>query len=187
MILLFYFLSCPVDARSRILLSNQEQLRAKNALQLIFLRIQSTSSKRACAYSEIDSSGSEAASVSDLDAYLNSLHSIAAAEALAMASAKSDLTACAEVLVDVERLGRLKLPNVWDIISKYLLIVQPVSRISSCLACTQVFVERMISHLKLVLHENRVRMGNELTDAIVYVTYANTSFSRSTQCKRNMT
>ena len=106
-----------------MVLSNQEQLRAKSALQSIFLRIQSTSSERASADAETDSSGIEAASVSDLDAYLNSLHSTAAAEPSARASAKSDLTAFAEALVDVERLGRLKLSNVWDIISKYPLVV----------------------------------------------------------------
>ena len=152
-------------------MSNQKQLRAKSGLQSIFLRIQSTSSD---ADAEIDSSGSEAASesaesVSDFDAYLNSLHSTAAAEASATASAKSDVTAFAEAFVDVERLGRLKLPNFLGIISKNPLIVQPVSRIISCLQCTQVSVERMFSHLKLVLRENRARMGNELTDAIVFV------------------
>ena len=150
-------------------MSNQEQLRAKCGLQSTFLRIQSTSSERACADAETDSSESEAASVSDFDVYINSLHSTAAAEALATASAKSDLTAIAEALVDVERLGRLKLPNVGDIISKYPLIVQPVSRIISCFPCTQVSVERMFFHLKLVLRENRARMGNELTDAIVFM------------------
>ena len=65
---------------------------------------------------EIKSSGSEAASesaasISDFDAYLNSLHSTAAAEASATASEKSDLSAFAEALVDVELLGRLKLQN----------------------------------------------------------------------------
>ena len=98
-------------------MSNQEQLRAKSDLQSIFLRIQSTSSKRASADAETDSSGSEAVSesatsVSDFDTYLNSLHSTAAAEATTTASAKSDLAAFAEALVDAERLGRLKLPNV---------------------------------------------------------------------------
>ena len=150
-------------------MSNQEQLRAKSGLQSIFLRIQSTSRERASADAETDSSGSEAASVSDFDAYLNSLHSTAAAEVSATASAKSDLTAFAEALVNVERLGRLKLPNVWDIVLKNPLIVQPVLRIMSCLPCTQVSVERMFSHLKLVLRENRARMGNELTDAIVFM------------------
>ena len=82
-------------------MSNQEQLRAKSALQSIFLSIQSTSSERASADAETDSSGSEvapesAASVSGFDAYLNSLHLTAAAEASATASAKSDLTAFAE-------------------------------------------------------------------------------------------
>ena len=103
-------------------MSNQEQLRAKSALQSIFLRIQNTSSERASADAETDSSGSEAASVSDFDAYLNSLHSTGAAEASATASAKSDLTGFAEALVDVERLGRLKLLNIWDIISKHPLL-----------------------------------------------------------------
>ena len=93
-------------------MSNQEQLSAKSAVQSIFLRIQSTSSKRASADAEADSSGSEAASVSDFDAYLNSLHSTAAAETSATASAKCDLTAFGEAIVDVERLERLKLPNV---------------------------------------------------------------------------
>ena len=133
------------------------------------MRIQSTSSERASTDADTDSSGSEAASASDFDAYLNSSHSTAAAEASATVSAKSDLTAFAEALIDVKRLGRLKLPNVWDIISKYPLIVQPVSRIISCLPCTQVPVERMFSHLKLVFHENRVQMGNELSDAIVFM------------------
>ena len=100
----------------RILLSNHEQLRAKSALQSTFLRIQSTSSERASADAETDSSGSEAASesaasVSDFDAYLNYLNSTAAAEASATASAKSDLTGFAEALVDVERLEKLKLPK----------------------------------------------------------------------------
>ena len=103
-------------------MSNQEQLRAKSALQSIFLRIQSTSSERASADAETDSSGSEAASVSDCDAYLNSLRSLAAAQASVTASAKSDYAAFAEALVDVERLRRLKLPIVWDIISKYPLM-----------------------------------------------------------------
>ena len=89
--------------------------------------------------------------------------------AAAEASAKSDLTAFAEALVDPERLGRLKLSNVGDIISKYPPNVQPVSRIISCLPFTQVSVERLFSHLKLVLRENRVRMDNELTDVMVFM------------------
>ena len=79
-----------------------------------------------------------------------------------------DLSAFAEALIDVKRHGRLKLPNVWDIISKYSLIAQLVSRIIRYLPCTQVSIESMFSHLKLVLRENRVRMSNELTDAIVF-------------------
>ena len=90
--------------QSRTILSNQEQLRAKSALQSFFLRIQSTLSKRASADAETDLSRSEAASLFDFDAYLNFLHSTAAAEASATVSAKSDLAAFAEALVDVERL-----------------------------------------------------------------------------------
>ena len=71
----------------------------------------STSSERASADAEIDSSEIEAASVSNFDEYWNFLHLTAAAEASATVSAKSDLTTFAEALVDVERLGRLKLSN----------------------------------------------------------------------------
>ena len=118
------------------------------------MRIHSTSSERARADAETNSSRNEAASVCAFDAYLNSLHLTAAAEASATASAKSDVTAFAEALVDVERYFQ----NAWDIISKYPLIVEPVSRIISRLPCTQVSA-------KLVLRENRVRMGNESSDA----------------------
>ena len=98
-------------------MSNQEQLRAKSALyslQSIFLCIQRASSEKASANAEADPSRSEAASesaapISDFDAYLNSLHSTVAAEASATATVKSDVTAFAEALVDVQRLGRLKL------------------------------------------------------------------------------
>ena len=133
---------------------------------------QSTSSERADA--EADSNGSEAASectapISDFDVYWNSLHSTVAAVESAMASTKSDLTAFAEALVDVEWLGRLKLPNVWDIISKYLLIEQPVLQIISSLPCMQVSIDHMFSHLKLVLLENKIQMGNKLTDTIVFL------------------
>ena len=151
-------------------MTKQEQQRAKSALESIFLRIQSTPSDRASTTTETYSSGKEeipepAVQVSEFDRYLNSLQSTSAAEA----SAESDVPAFAEALINVERLGRLQMPNVWSIISKYPLIVQPVSRIVSCLPCTQVSVERMFSHLKLVLRENRVRMGNDLTDAIVFM------------------
>ena len=90
---------------------------------------------------------------------LNFLHLTAAGEASAAASAKSDPTAFAEALVHIERLGRLKLPNVWDIIFKCPLIVKPVSRIISCLPCTHVSVKRVFSHSKFVLRT--VQMGNE--------------------------
>ena len=101
--------------------------------------------------------------------YLNQIHSTAAAETSATASTKFNLTAFVDALVDVKRLGILKLPNALHIISKYPPIVKPVSRIISCIPCTQVSVECMFSYLKLVQCENRVRMGNELNDALVFM------------------
>ena len=72
--------------------------------------IQRASSEKASANAEADPSRSEAASESaapifDFDAYLNSLHSTVDAEASATATVKSDVTAFAEALVDVEFCG----------------------------------------------------------------------------------
>ena len=116
----------------------------------------------------VNVSSTDPAPTSDFDEYLNSLHS-AAAESSTSTAATADINAFSDALTEVERLGRLRQPSVWDIISKYPLIVQPVSQVISCLPSTQVSVERMFSHLKLVLRENRVRMGTELTDAIVFM------------------
>ena len=96
-------------------MSNQEQLRAKSALQAIFLRIQSTLSKRA------------------------------------RTARKIETAKCVGHYFQIP------------------LIVQPVSRTISCLPCTQGFIERTFSHLKLVLRENRVRMGNKVNDVIVFM------------------
>ena len=101
----------------------------------------------------MDISSTVSTPTSDFDEYLNSLHS-AASESLSSRAAKADINAFLDALIEVERLERLRLPNVWDIISKYPLIVQPVSQVISCLPSTQVSVERMFSHLKLLLREN---------------------------------
>ena len=79
------------------------------------------------------------APTSDFDEYLNSLHS-AAAESSTSPAATADINAFSDALTEVERLGRLRQPSVWDIISKYPLIVQPVSQMISCLPSTQVSV-----------------------------------------------
>ena len=94
----------------------------------------------------VNVSSTDPAPTSDFDEYLNSLHSAAAESSTSPAA-----TAFSDALTEVERLGRLRQPSVWDIISKYPLIVQPVSQVISCLPSTQVSVERMFSHLKLVL------------------------------------
>ena len=37
------------------------------------------------------------------------------------------------------------------------------------LSSTQGFEDRVFSHLKLLLRENRARIGNDITDAIVFI------------------
>ena len=79
----------------------------------------------------VNVSSIDPAPTSDFDEYLNSLHS-AAAESSTSPAATADINAFSDALTEVERLGRLRQPSVWDIISKYSLIVQPVSQVISC-------------------------------------------------------
>ena len=68
-----------------------------------------------------------------------------------------------------EELGRTKHSIVWVIISQYPDIMKPVAIVLSCLPTTQVSVEKIFSHLKLVLRENRARMAVDLSEAVVFL------------------
>ena len=60
-------------------------------------------------------------------------------------------------------------PNVWEMIGFCLLTVQLVARTVCSLPSTQVSVERMFCHLKLVLRENRASIKADLADTIIFL------------------
>ena len=62
----------------------------------------------------VNVSSTDPAPTSDFDEYLNSLHS-AAAESSTSPAATADINAFSDALTEVERLGRLRQPSVWDI------------------------------------------------------------------------
>ena len=66
-------------------------------------------------------------------------------------------------------MGRIKAENVWGMIDMYPKVVQPIARMVCSLPSTQVSVERLFSHLKLVLRENRANMEADLVDAILFL------------------
>ena len=70
--------------------------------------------------------------------------------------------------MDIERLGRVKGSTVWEIIDRYPEIIRPIARMVSSVPSTQVSVERIFSHLKLVLRENGARMSVELANEIFF-------------------
>ena len=61
--------------------------------------------------------------------------------------------------------------SVWDQIdgSDYPDEVRKVSSFVSALPTTQVTVERMFSQLKLVMRDNRARMGAKLIEALIFL------------------
>lgn len=59
--------------------------------------------------------------------------------------------------------------DVWTQIDHYPDMIKKVARVLTCLPTTQVTVERMFSQLKLVLRDNRARMGSDLCEAIVFL------------------
>ena len=60
-----------------------------------------------------------------------------------------------DVLCTIEKLERITFLSVWDIISHYPRLVQLLCKIISCLPSTQVSVEQMFSHIKVVLQQQQ--------------------------------
>ena len=112
--------------------------------------------------SELESNATAQDPENEFQAYLNSLDG-------PQAETPSSLGTFQNALADIERMGRVKCADVWDMINLYPQIVQPVARVVCALPSTQVSVERVFSHLKLVLRENRSRMGEDLANAIVFL------------------
>ena len=69
----------------------------------------------------------------------------------------------------VQTLGRLQRQSVWDIISANPKDIQPVCNVLSALPTTQVSVERLFSHLKLVMRENRAKLSPHVAEAVIFL------------------
>ena len=148
-----------VDSRARLLLSEHQKDSAKAELCNVHARLQSPMTfDDDLSLVESPSSESEA---SDFQAYLDSIEK--------STNAKRPSSDFDSALVQVEKLGRLKKDNVFDIIECYPEIVKDTARVVSSLPSTQVSVERLFSQLKLILRDNRSRMEARLTDAILFL------------------
>ena len=153
-----------VDARSRVLLTNLQKENAKRALRAVHHRLQKTTDSHLIESSPFENSNSHQQnhdSELDFQAYLDSLEQPAET-----VQAPNDFDAA---LTEVEKLGRVKKDNVFEIISQYPPIVHAAANTVSCLPSTQVSVERLFSQLKLVMRDNRSRMAEDLIDAILFL------------------
>ena len=70
---------------------------------------------------------------------------------------------------DMEAIGRLKAESVWEVIRKYPVGIHETCRTVSAIPTTQVTVERLFSHLRLIMRENRGRMKGELAESILFL------------------
>lgn len=129
-----------IDARYRLLLTAAERERAKQTLIRVSSRINESSTSPVSAPSVQENAEP---SQTDFDVYLDSLEGTQ----VISDGSDQDFNKC---LVEVEKLGRMKAESVWSIIRQYPSDFQKVARLLSCLPCTQVSVERVFSHLKLV-------------------------------------
>jgi len=108
----------------------------------------------------------------EFESYLDSLVDAAQPPDTSTASSASETLKLAQLdaaLAKCQNISRAKHSNVWDIIDEYPDIIKPVAIAVSCLPTTQVSVERLFSHLKLVLRENRSRMAVDLLEAILFL------------------
>ena len=153
-----------VDSRSRVLLEDQQRERAKNALRGVYQRLQKPTDSQLVDVNQNNTSNSRlqtSASELDFQAYMDSLDQPAET-----VQPQNDFDSA---LKEIEKLGRVKMTNVFDIISQYPAVIQDAAIAVSCLPTTQVSVERLFSQLKLVMRDNRARMGEDLTDAILFL------------------
>ena len=100
---------------------------------------------------------------SEFDAYLASL---ANNEAQGLGENSNDFKMA---LNEIERMGRTKGEDTWKMIERFPKVAQPVARMVCALPSTQVSVERLFSHLKLILRENRASMEPKLAEAILFL------------------
>ena len=156
-------LSAWIDARSRCLLTDGQKGIAKRTLESLFLRWNATTLTTEEITVREEMPNLEAAT--DFQAYLDVLASSQEAEPQS-SSPINDFQSC---LADIERLGRVKGKNIWEIIDLYPEPIRPLARTVSSLPSTQVSVERIFSHLKLILRENRASMASDLAEAVLFL------------------
>ena len=147
-----------------MLLEDQQRERAKNALRGVYQRLQKPTDSQLVDVNQNNTSNSRlqtSASELDFQAYMDSLDQPAET-----VQPQNDFDSA---LKEIEKLGRVKMNNVFDIISQYPAVIQDAAIAVSCLPTTQVSVERLFSQLKLVMRDNRARMGEDLTDAILFL------------------
>ena len=153
-----------IDSRSRVLLSEFHKITAKSFLKSLYLRLSQFTPPSDSSSTPIASSSTETPISSDFDSYLDGLE-----PSTSTYQPNPELDVFESALTAVEKLGRVKRSEVWEILSLYPDVIQPVARVVSALPCTQVSVERMLSHLRLVLRDNRAKMGANLADAILFL------------------
>lgn len=171
-----------IDARVRILLNDEQKQRAIKAVKGIhcrmhklartksiptgspkLMRIEAPNSDPVASTSISVTSTSNPVPSNSFEEYLNSLSAAAEVE---KQTASPDIDAA---ITTIESLGRLQGDSVWDIINAYPESIQPVCSVLSALPTTQVSVERVFSHLKLILRENRAKMNADCVEGIVFL------------------
>ena len=153
-----------IDPQSRLLLRDEQKTAAKRALKSIYLRWETTASSTPTS-APAEPVPSNAADPNDFQAYFESV----ATSGVPQPAASNSHGRFQTCLKDIEQLGRVKGANVWEVIDLFPKLIQPVARIVCALPSTQVSVERIFSHLKLILRENWLNMAEDLAEEIIFL------------------
>ena len=135
------------DARYRILLNEEQKEIAKNTLKSVHRRLIISDCEPkpkvlpASSHAKVLPSSSHVDN--EFDRYLDTLET-------AQPIQRSLPDQLDVAIKKVEQMGRLKCNNVWEIIKMYPEPIREVARVVSAVPCTQVSVERLFSHLRLV-------------------------------------
>ena len=154
-----------IDARYRVLLSQNQKTAAKAALiethRIRLLSSPASSPNRPQASEEAASPSSP--KKSRFDDFLDTLEENEKAASTVSASADTELVDA------IESLGRMKKDSVWEIIDVYPKPIRAACHALSSIPTTQVSVERCFSHLRLLLRDNRAALKSDITEALLFL------------------
>ena len=152
-----------VDPRYRILLTKEQHDLAKNGLLDIAVRLHKQS-----VIDDVTLSNENDSTDDEFEKLLDSQEKRKRYLKIQMSSMESFKKIFNDHCECIEKIGRIKVNNVFEAIEKYPDRIQRVCKIASCMPTTQASVDRLFSSAKIILSHLRNSVKEDLLSAISF-------------------